>query len=46
MKLGISRRTNEIHRAHITQKLGVRNSIDLVLTVLGKPLGPDRHLSA
>lgn len=33
-KLGISRRTVEIHRAHIMQKLGAKNSIDLMRIVL------------
>jgi FixJ family two-component response regulator len=33
-QLGISRRTVEIHRAHIMRKLGARNSVDLVRMVL------------
>jgi two-component system response regulator FixJ len=33
--LGISQRTVEIHRAHIMQKLGAKNSIDLARKVLG-----------
>jgi FixJ family two-component response regulator len=46
-KLGISRRTVEIHRAHIMHKLGARNSVDLMRIVLGRP--PDanpRRMSA
>jgi two-component system response regulator FixJ len=35
-RLGISRRTVEIHRAHIMRKLGAKNSVDLVRMVLGK----------
>jgi FixJ family two-component response regulator len=34
-KLGISRRTVEIHRGHIMKKLGAKNSVDLVRMVLG-----------
>jgi two-component system, LuxR family, response regulator FixJ len=34
--LGISQRTVEIHRAHIMQKLGARNSVDLARKVLSK----------
>jgi two-component system, LuxR family, response regulator FixJ len=34
--LGISQRTVEIHRAHIMDKLGAKNSVDLALKVLGK----------
>ena len=47
MKLGISRRTVEIHRAHIMQKLGAKNSVDLMRIVMSRPpdLGP-RQLSA
>jgi FixJ family two-component response regulator len=37
MKLGISRRTVEIHRAHIMQKLGAKNSVDLMRIVLIRP---------
>jgi DNA-binding CsgD family transcriptional regulator len=37
MKLGISRRTVEIHRAHIMQKLGAKNSVDLMRIVLNGP---------
>jgi len=33
--LGISRRTVEIHRLHIMQKLGAKNAVDLVRMVLG-----------
>jgi len=36
MKLGISRRTVEIHRAHIMQKLGAKNSVDLMRIVLSR----------
>jgi two-component system, LuxR family, response regulator FixJ len=35
--LGISPRTIEVHRAHIMDKLGARNSVDLVHKVM-----PDR----
>ncbi len=47
MKLGISRRTVEIHRAHIMQKLGAKNSVDLMRIVLSRiqEMGP-RRLSA
>jgi two-component system response regulator FixJ len=34
VKLGISQRTVEIHRAHIMQKLGAKNSVDLARKVL------------
>jgi len=34
--LGISRRTVEIHRVHIMQKLGAKNTVDLVRIVLSK----------
>jgi two-component system, LuxR family, response regulator FixJ len=34
--LGISRRTVEIHRVHIMQKLGAKNSVDLARIVLNK----------
>jgi two-component system, LuxR family, response regulator FixJ len=34
--LGISQRTVEIHRAHIMQKLGAKNSIDLARKVMGQ----------
>ena len=37
MKLGISRRTVEIHRAHIMQKLGAKNSVDLMRIVMNRP---------
>jgi two-component system response regulator FixJ len=37
VRLGISRRTVEIHRAHIMQKLGAKNSVDLMRIVLGTP---------
>jgi FixJ family two-component response regulator len=36
-KLGISRRTVEIHRAHIMQKLGAKNSMDLMRIVMSRP---------
>jgi two-component system, LuxR family, response regulator FixJ len=46
-KLGISRRTVEIHRAHIMQKLGAKNSVDLMRIVLGKAQdASQRQLSA
>ena len=35
-RLGISRRTVEIHRIHIMQKLGAKNSVDLARIVLSK----------
>jgi two-component system, LuxR family, response regulator FixJ len=34
--LGISQRTVEIHRAHIMDKLGAKNSVDLASKVLGR----------
>ena len=34
--LGISPRTVEVHRARIMDKLGARNTADLVRTVLGQ----------
>jgi two-component system response regulator FixJ len=48
MKLGISRRTVEIHRAHIMQKLGAKNSVDLMRIVMGNTpeSGGRRQLSA
>ena len=48
MKLGISRRTVEIHRAHIMQKLGAKNSVDLMRIVLSRvaPEASSRQLSA
>jgi FixJ family two-component response regulator len=48
-RLGISRRTVEIHRAHIMQKLGAKNSVDLMRIVLGTPTpsdGDPRRLNA
>jgi DNA-binding CsgD family transcriptional regulator len=36
VQLGISRRTVEIHRAHIMHKLGAKNSIDLARKVMGQ----------
>ncbi len=38
--LGISRRTVEVHRAHIMEKVGARNAVDLMRLVLGD--GKDR----
>jgi two-component system, LuxR family, response regulator FixJ len=35
-RLGISPRTIEVHRAHIMEKLGAKNSVDLVHKVLGE----------
>jgi FixJ family two-component response regulator len=40
-RLGISRRTVEIHRAHIMQKLGAKNSVDLMRIVLSRPQEAD-----
>jgi two-component system, LuxR family, response regulator FixJ len=34
--LGISRRTVEVHRTHIMQKLGAKNTVDLIRIVLSK----------
>jgi two-component system, LuxR family, response regulator FixJ len=34
--LGISQRTVEIHRVHIMQKLGAKNTADLIRIVLTK----------
>jgi FixJ family two-component response regulator len=47
-RLGISRRTVEIHRAHIMQKLGAKNSVDLMRIVLSRPVEDisPRQLSA
>ena len=49
-KLGISRRTVEIHRAHIMQKLGAKNSVDLMRIVFRRTDDTDdtaaRRLSA
>jgi two-component system, LuxR family, response regulator FixJ len=47
-KLGISRRTVELHRAHIMQKLGAKNSVDLMRIVLSQatPETSPRQLSA
>jgi len=42
-KLGISRRTVEIHRAHIMQKLGAKNSVDLMRIVLGRAQDASRR---
>ena len=36
VKLGISQRTVEIHRAHIMHKLGAKNSVDLARKVMGQ----------
>jgi DNA-binding CsgD family transcriptional regulator len=47
MRLGISRRTVEIHRAHIMQKLGAKNSVDLMRIVMNRPQDADpRQISA
>ncbi|MGA8817327.1 MAG: response regulator [Xanthobacteraceae bacterium] len=35
--LGISPRTVEIHRSHIMQKLGAKNSVDLIRIVMNNP---------
>jgi two-component system response regulator FixJ len=46
-QLGISRRTVEIHRAHIMQKLGAKNSVDLMRIVMTRALDDNaRKLSA
>jgi two-component system, LuxR family, response regulator FixJ len=46
-KLGISRRTIEIHRAHIMRKLGAKNSVDLMRIVMsGTRESSPRRLSA
>jgi FixJ family two-component response regulator len=46
-RLGISRRTVEIHRAHIMQKLGAKNSVDLMRIVMSGSLDDgSRKLSA
>jgi FixJ family two-component response regulator len=37
--LGISRRTVEVHRAHIMLKLGAKNSVGLIRKVLNKEFG-------
>jgi DNA-binding CsgD family transcriptional regulator len=34
LRLGISQRTVEIHRAHIMHKLGAKNSVDLARKVM------------
>ena len=44
IRLGISRRTVEIHRAHIMQKLGAKNLVDLMRIVMSRAL--DDKLSA
>jgi two-component system, LuxR family, response regulator FixJ len=36
LNLGISQRTVEIHRAHIMNKLGAKNSVDLARKVMGQ----------
>jgi FixJ family two-component response regulator len=47
MRLGISRRTVEIHRAHVMQKLGAKNSVDLMRIVMNRPQDADpRQISA
>jgi two-component system, LuxR family, response regulator FixJ len=38
LRLGISPRTVELHRAHIMAKLGARNAADLVRIVLTRPI--------
>jgi DNA-binding CsgD family transcriptional regulator len=43
--LGISPRTVEFHRANITQKLGAKNTVDLVRRVLGELNDADSQLS-
>jgi two-component system response regulator FixJ len=40
--LDISRRTIEFHRANIMQKLGAKNTADLVRIVLGENTDPGR----
>jgi two-component system response regulator FixJ len=35
--LGISPRTVEVHRAHVMEKLGAKNSVDLVHKVMSQP---------
>jgi FixJ family two-component response regulator len=46
-ELGISRRTVEIHRAHIMRKLGAKNSVDLMHIVMNRtPEDNPRRLSA
>ena len=42
-KLGISRRTVEIHRAHIMQKLGAKNSVDLMRIVMSRAPEDNPH---
>jgi FixJ family two-component response regulator len=42
IKLGISPRTVEIHRAQIMRKIGAKNPIDLARRVLGREQTPDR----
>jgi len=42
-KLGISRRTVEIHRAHIMQKLGAKNSVDLMRIVMSRTPEDNPH---
>jgi FixJ family two-component response regulator len=47
-RLGISRRTVEIHRAHVMQKLVAKNSVDLMRIVMSRvpdesPQDPDPH---
>ncbi|HLH91150.1 MAG TPA: response regulator [Xanthobacteraceae bacterium] len=47
-RLGISRRTVEIHRAHIMQKLGAKNSVDLMRIVMSRApdeASPNPHQS-
>jgi DNA-binding NarL/FixJ family response regulator len=42
-RMGISTRTVELHRANAMHKLGVRNSTDLIRTVLTHLLMSERH---
>jgi DNA-binding NarL/FixJ family response regulator len=39
-RLGISPRTAETHRAHVMQKLGLRNRTDLIVYAIGRGLIP------
>jgi FixJ family two-component response regulator len=44
--LGISKRTLECHRLHIMKKLGAKNAVELVRTVLGSDGGAWQHAGA